>query len=746
MSIINVVQYAAAWVGGTTLHSSITLNNRSQSPLAATAVNNFLILQVMSTGAVSSVSDSAGNTWTALDADQKIWICHSAASISALTINATGVALSVQFFELNNILPSSYLDPGIVETNGTAAFPTSGLTAASTNADDIVLGGIMSHSSSSYTLTPPASSTGWVTGGGVLQNSDNTRYWRGSFAHMVPGTTGTFSYTGTLTGAGAGSASWSAWAVALKPAGTSIITAGALSTEHTASLTGATAGDSNVLAGSAAGQSIAKTGSVTAGRQASATGALSFETSAAPNGTLLLGYGNMVAGAASLVSSGALNGSVETDIAIPGEAATADVSSLSGSIDGLINAEETFSYGFTAAGSTDPFSGLVDAEFNTVIPGDISSVANSPMAGSALSYTIVTGVESDETSTAPTGGVDPEVAENGPPAVSASVAPAGSVLYVENPVVSGPVAVSGSTAPLGYAIVSDEIPPFLVNLCSNPSFEVSLDGYATVGGVTLTQDFLHAVFGQTSMRVQTSGVTSGQGFIGTEAIFSDTSTACLSLYVRGESGTIQVSAVSNPGGVIKGTQVVQLTPQWQRVVIEGFTITSGASLYLLVQTPFAQDLDFNVDGVQYNEGSLTLEYIDGDQDHCVWLGVPGLSQSEEKNQYSFSLLSGIAVEGTLRVSHEGESFNATMSGDVVFDGHVSTSKASPVAAFDDFAMFELTDLDPAMTYASWNNATQKSGHSSYSRAEAIFHPPLDYPVSDGSYLWRRAQYMAVPFS
>ena len=68
---------------------------------------------------------------------------------------------------------------------------------------------------------------------------------------------------------------------------------------------------------------------------------------------------------------------------------------------------------------------------------------------------------------------------------------------------------------------------------------------------------------------------------------------------------------------------------------------------------------------------------------------------------------------------------------------------SQPGAFDDFAIFEATDLDPAMTYAGWNNANAFSGKIAYTRNWSIFYPPVDYPVSDGTNIWNRAAYMAM---
>ena len=66
--------------------------------------------------------------------------------------------------------------------------------------------------------------------------------------------------------------------------------------------------------------------------------------------------------------------------------------------------------------------------------------------------------------------------------------------------------------------------------------------------------------------------------------------------------------------------------------------------------------------------------------------------------------------------------------------------AGPPGAVTDFSISLITDLDPAQTYASWNNYTSAVSNSGYTRVFATFIPPKDYIVSNGQRLYSRAAY------
>jgi hypothetical protein len=287
------------------------------------------------------------------------------------------------------------------------------------------------------------------------------------------------------------------------------------------------------------------------------------------------------------------------------------------------------------------------------------------------------------------------------------------------------------------------------NLCPNPSFETGLTGYTALTGTTLAQTDLNTAFGQQALQVTLDGHATGEGFYGPQSpAFSPGGPACLSVYLSGANGTVRVQAVINPGGTVLAQADVTLTRAWQRVTLTGLTIPLNAALYLLVTTVAAQAVSFTVDAVQYSPLGTIQPYIDGDQPGCRWLGTRGASTSVKDVQNpAYPTSGGLYLEGHARIIVPGAVFPVTPpSGGMRLTGAVGTPlTVSPVGAVDDFAVYEPADLDPAMTYCGWTNAGIASGHTSYSRPWAVFYPPLDYPVSDGSLLWPRAAYMATGF-
>lgn len=78
-------------------------------------------------------------------------------------------------------------------------------------------------------------------------------------------------------------------------------------------------------------------------------------------------------------------------------------------------------------------------------------------------------------------------------------------------------------------------------------------------------------------------------------------------------------------------------------------------------------------------------------------------------------------------------------------GSIVTTGKTPPAAFDDWAFFGSTEVDPAITY----NAESTLGKTvvkgeGWQRHWMIATPPADYPTSDG-YAWQRASFAAIGF-
>jgi hypothetical protein len=290
---------------------------------------------------------------------------------------------------------------------------------------------------------------------------------------------------------------------------------------------------------------------------------------------------------------------------------------------------------------------------------------------------------------------------------------------------------------------------YVTNLCPNPSFEVDLTGWSALTGTTIAQDDTYALVGQNAMLVTTDGSITGEGFTGpgTGTIGSATTGAIgLDIYPLTDC-TLNIEAVNSDGTVLASTLAGLTAGVYQRIILQDFTVPVGGGYSLLVATNAPEALNLWVDAVQYETGvTAASAYIDGDQPGCAWTGSQGESTSELLYLNATSASGTILVSGRATPVDVGLDFYTSASGSVTMSGDLQPSIASPTAAFADFAIFELTDNDPAMTYVDQNNAAANSGSgSTYASNYGLFYPPLDYPVSNNNYAWRRAAFMGVGF-
>lgn len=291
--------------------------------------------------------------------------------------------------------------------------------------------------------------------------------------------------------------------------------------------------------------------------------------------------------------------------------------------------------------------------------------------------------------------------------------------------------------------------PFTTNLCPNPSFEVGLNGYTELNGAVLGFDTTTAVAGSQSMVVSTPGIVPGEGFIGPTATMP-AGECSMSLYISGQSGnaaaeantSVTVAAVTS-GGAILSQVIIPLPPVFTQVVLNNLNFATSGPLQVMVTTPINQLLLFWVDAVQYEPESPAQPYIDGDQLGCFWNGTQGLSSSYQPYEFFIDASLTSRADGYVNVISPGDiqlfqGINVLESDVTIF--MAEPTQLVPVSAFDDFGVYELTDVDPALSYASWNNEGMLTGFVDYNRSYAMFVPPLDYQVSGGSYLWRRAAF------
>ena len=294
-------------------------------------------------------------------------------------------------------------------------------------------------------------------------------------------------------------------------------------------------------------------------------------------------------------------------------------------------------------------------------------------------------------------------------------------------------------------------PSYTTNLCPNPSFEASTAGWtATDSGTTLAQSNLQTLYGAQALQVTTNGSIPGQGVIGPYGFYPGIAgLAAMTASIWGEAGTVLVSFVNGAGGAALASQAVVLDGSgWQTVIFADVSFPANAKMYALFQTVGPEDIIFYVDGVMYQPEGTPHPYIDGDLPQVFWTGTAELSTSYQPYQY--------AIGGTLSFWGSGYA-NVVVPGEVIdisppvleffvdpLDGTLATV-ATVAGALTDFGIWTSTDPDPAQTYGWYTNAGTLSSQTGYTQIYGMLVPPLDYPVSGGSYAWRRAAYAAVGF-
>lgn len=290
---------------------------------------------------------------------------------------------------------------------------------------------------------------------------------------------------------------------------------------------------------------------------------------------------------------------------------------------------------------------------------------------------------------------------------------------------------------------------FTTNYCLNPSFQQGLLEYAALlEDEELFLDSSRYLYGFQSCRISAPGLNAGEGCSTAGGLIPVSAECSASIYIYGQ-GDLSVSAYADPGENLSGTFPVTLKSEWTRVVINGIPCVAGQKLYLKVYTTSRRSCVFWISGVQIEASSPAHPYCDGDEVGCTWLAPGPYGISVQEFQFP-ATASGLAVSTgnivpVLDLNAVVEA--AVVPGTSISQGNlVYPNEVNPVAAFNDFGIFELTDPDPAQTYVSWNSAGSDAGTgSTYVQQWASFFAPLDYIVSDGAYLWKRADKMAVGF-
>lgn len=178
------------------------------------------------------------------------------------------------------------------------------------------------------------------------------------------------------------------------------------------------------------------------------------------------------------------------------------------------------------------------------------------------------------------------------------------------------------------------------NLVPNPGAEVDVttEVFVVTGG-TLTRDTTRSFYGVASNKMVTPGSAALEGFMYRALI---TSTGAANGYVgqvqvRG-SGTVQVSMRVNYSDVTlveTAPVVVVLTDAWQRVVTPLLTLDPAKTtqnFWLMVRSPTAVPLTFNVDAGQIEQKPYATPFCSGDMGAgFTWAGTANASQSTRAN-------------------------------------------------------------------------------------------------------------------
>jgi hypothetical protein len=169
------------------------------------------------------------------------------------------------------------------------------------------------------------------------------------------------------------------------------------------------------------------------------------------------------------------------------------------------------------------------------------------------------------------------------------------------------------------------------NLCTNPSFEVSLAGWSAAGNPapTLTLTTL-----QEQSRAKAMLVTWAAGNVflpGPLYVLATTANLqyTVSAYVYVPAGNPPVQLIAAVGGVFAGSAVSSLNDQWQRLTLT-FTATAASHNITLCPsgTPTAGQFCY-LDSVLAEQANAAAPYFDGASSGCQWTGTADLSTSQQ---------------------------------------------------------------------------------------------------------------------
>jgi len=154
---IGLVQQKVA--SGSTAMLPVTLTSPSTSGNALVAV---VALAAGSSASVTSVTDSAGGTWTkgpvgfltGVNSRVEIWYCVAASSVTSVTATLSAAkSAAVNVTEWSGVAPASAVD-GSLGGNGASATTVTTPSLSTSNATDVVIGAINYPAAATSTLSP----------------------------------------------------------------------------------------------------------------------------------------------------------------------------------------------------------------------------------------------------------------------------------------------------------------------------------------------------------------------------------------------------------------------------------------------------------------------------------------------------------------------------------------------------------------------------------------------------------------
>lgn len=190
-------------------NSKVSSSTLAMTVTANVSVGQFIVVAFTCTSGNArtvAFSDSAGNTW-ATDVSQSttsgVWIGSAqvtnalTSGVSTITATISGgasVSRLICAAQVSGIATSTAFDKG-ASTSGTSTSWSSGATAATTQADELVIGACGWDSTATETSTPGGSYT-------ELFDFDNTGASELTMTYLIVSATGAQTATGTLTNSG----------------------------------------------------------------------------------------------------------------------------------------------------------------------------------------------------------------------------------------------------------------------------------------------------------------------------------------------------------------------------------------------------------------------------------------------------------------------------------------------------------------------------------------------------------------